>query len=286
MTRLKLVQISDFHFTKITWNPLKLFSKRLLGNLNWVFARKGSFSNVHLKALPDFLKTLQPDHILLGGDFTTSSLPSEFALAQEFVEKLPAPWIAVPGNHDRYTFSACKNKEFYTHFPNRLEAKYSLKEHRVEAHKLSSDWWLIALDTARATHFHSSSGLFSEASEEILKTLLAEIPSNAKILLFNHYPFFQNDSPRRSLERGKALEAILKKDPRIKAYLHGHTHRHTIADLQPSQFPVILDGGCSGNIEKGSWNLLEIDEDGIAIDVYQWKNGWTVTKREKIIWTR
>jgi 3',5'-cyclic AMP phosphodiesterase CpdA len=288
MPSLRLAQISDFHFTKLTWNPLRLFSKRLLGNLNWVLARKKTFSSLHLDALPAYLKTLQLDRILLAGDFTTTSLVSEFEWAQTLVQQLDAPWIAVPGNHDRYTFSACRKKLFYQYF-NNLHPKcgrFNLKEHGVEAHNLAEGWHLIALDTARATQFYDSSGLFSKQQEKTLQEVLAAIPQNEKILLLNHYPFFQNDTPQRSLVRGKALEAIVQKDSRIKAYLHGHTHRHTIANLQPSGLPVILDGGCVANIEKGSWNLLSLDDRGVTIDVMKWQHGWTVARQERIEWTR
>ncbi len=288
MRPLRLVQISDFHFTKITWNPLRLFSKRLLGNLNWVLARKSAFSTVQLDALPSFLKTLNLDRILLGGDFTTTSLLTEFTKAQEFVDKLPFPWIAVPGNHDRYTFSACREKVFYRYFPNPKDpsSSFTLEKHGVEAHVLNPNWRLIALDTSRATHFYTSSGLFSKEQETHLRTLLEMIPQNENILLFNHYPFFENDIAKHSLIRGDMLEAIVKKDVRIKAYLHGHTHRHTIANLQPSGLPLILDGGCSADIHKGSWNLLELDDKGINVCQYKWREGWTPARQERIEWTR
>lgn len=256
-----------------------------MGNLNWVFARKTAFSIAPLNALSPILKTLRLDRILLGGDFTTSSRKTEFAIAKSFVEQLPAPWLAVPGNHDRYTFSACRKKVYYQYFVN-PPSEYTLQEHGVEVHPLNETWWIVTLDTARATHFYTSSGLFSKQHEAHLQTLLQKLPPDAKILLLNHYPFFGNDVPQHCLVRGEALENILKKDKRIKAYLHGHTHRNTIANLQPSGLPVVLDGGCSARLEKGTWNLLELDDTGITIDVYQWQDGWAVSRQERIAWTR
>ena len=286
MASLRLAQISDFHFTKLTWNPLRLFSKRLLGNLNWVLARKNKFSSLHLDALPAYLKSCQLDRILLAGDFTTTSLISEFERAQTLIQQLETPWIAVPGNHDRYTFLACRKKLFYQYFSNSQSGPFTLRENGVEKHNLGSGWYLIALDTARATQFYDSSGLFSKRQEKALEEVLASIAKNEKILLLNHYPFFENDTPQRSLVRGTALEAIVHKDTRIKAYLHGHTHRHTIANLQPSGLPVILDGGCVANIDKGSWNRLVFDDQGVSIDVMKWKDSWTVVRQERIEWTR
>ena len=291
MAPLRLAQISDFHFTKITWNPFRLFSKRLLGNLNWVMARKSNFSEAQIQKLPDLLKSLRIDRVLLGGDFTTTSLKKEYEAANEFVKNLTAPWIAIPGNHDQYTYRSYRQKHFYRYFTNNRPINhkadfFTLKDHRIEAHRLSPKWWILALDTAVATNPYSSNGLFSEKQEQYLEEILSALPPDASILLFNHYPFFQNDIARHNLLRGPALEAVLRKEPRIKAYLHGHSHRHTIADLQPSGLPVILDGGCSADCEKGSWNLLEIDDRGLKIDVYRWEGIWKQTRTEEILWTR
>lgn len=288
---MRLAQISDFHFTKISWNPLRLFPKRFLANLNWLFTRKNSFSREQIEALPSCLKALQVDRVLLGGDFTTTSLLSEYALAKKFVKGLPAPWIAIPGNHDHYTYRSHREKRFYRYFSHQRKIAhevdfFTLREHGVEAHRLNSKWWLIALDTAVPTHPYSSRGLFSEKLEEYLEEILAALPKEGSILLFNHYPFFQNDIARHSLSRGAALEAIVKKEGRIKAYLHGHSHRHTIADLQASQFPVILDSGCSADSQNGSWNLLEIDEAKLKVDVYRWKGEWKCEERREIPWMR
>lgn len=291
MQPLRVAQISDLHFTKMTWNPLNLFSKRILGNLNWLFARKGYFSLEQLEAIPSFLQSLNIDRILLAGDFTTTSLASEFEMAASFAKQLPSPWIAVPGNHDRYTYRACREKYFYRYFANKktIDHKadfFNLLEHRVEAHRLAPNWWIVALDTSRATGLYSSTGFFSEKQEMHLKELLSLIPSDHRILLLNHYPFFDNADARHALVRAGALEHIVRNDSRIKAYLHGHTHRHTIADLQPSGLPVVLDSGCSANQEKGSWNILTIDDTSLKVDVYRWNKKWTLSQTEKILWKR
>lgn len=291
MQPFRIAQISDFHFTRISWNPLHLFSKRILGNLNWLLARKSSFSTEQLEALPPFLETLNIDRILLGGDFTTTSLKSEFELAASFVDRLPAPWLAVPGNHDRYTYRACREKHFYRYFSNvrnieRTTDFFNLSEHGVEAHCLGDGWWIVTLDTCRATPFTSSQGSFSEQQEALCKELLALIEPDQRILLLNHYPFFDNGNPRHALQRGAALEKLVQSDRRIKAYLHGHTHRHTIANLQPSDFPLILDSGCCANQDNGSWNLLTFDDRQVSVDVYRWNQGWKLERTETIQWTR
>lgn len=289
---MRIAQISDFHYTHLTWNPLKLFSKRILGNLNWILARKGEFSFSQLDVLPDLFRTLDVDLVLFGGDFTTTALPQEYASALQFMKQLSQPWIAVPGNHDHYTFKSFREKRFYRYFANQKKESgnpldfFTLEHHGVEAHRIGAQWWVVALDTARATHFTSSRGLLSEEKETYLQELLDLIPKNASILMLNHYPFLSNCDWRHSLEGKERLKAIVQKDPRILMYLQGHTHRHTIADLQPSHLPILLDSGSAALSKGGSWNLIDIQPNGCEIIGYQWTTQWEPYRKEQFLWTR
>ncbi|MES2274097.1 MAG: metallophosphoesterase [Chlamydiota bacterium] len=289
---MRIAQISDFHYTHITWNPFRLFSKRILGNLNWIFSRESEFSVAQLDSLPALFTKLGVDLVLLGGDFSTTSLLQEFESASKFVKQIKQPWIAVPGNHDHYTGAAYRDKRFYRYFAN-LRKKishpvdfFTLKDHGVEAHRIGPNWWVIALDTAHATHLFSSAGLLSEKTERYLEEIIQLLPPNDFILMLNHYPFFQNDETRRNLERGKVLQSFLKKHPRIRLYLHGHTHRRTVANLQPNDLPIVLDSGSSAETKKGSWNLIDLTDEGCSIGLYAWKNGWVNTRTEEFSWTR
>lgn len=295
MKPLRIAQLSDLHLTKLSCNPLRLLSKRFLGTINWLFSRKSSYSQDQVYQIAPTLKTLQIDHIFLCGDFTTTSLPEEFDLAARFVATLPAPWIAVPGNHDHYTQRAYRQKRFYRWFANKREIThktsfFSLQEQGVEAHQLNSTlstaWWVVALDTAKANWSNSARGLFSEQLERNLNEVLSLIPADHSILLLNHYPFFQSDLPRHNLERGENLQKILENDKRIKVYLHGHTHQHQIENLQSAGLPIVLDSGCCTDVKTGSWNVLTIDDEGIQIDIYGFEQQWKLIRAEKFQWTR
>ncbi len=280
MKPFRIAQLSDFHFTKVTWNLFKLFPKRFFGQLNWVFSRNKNFNFHSLNELPDLFTSLEVDLVLFGGDFTTSSLHQEFILAKKFVERLNQPWIAIPGNHDHYTKRSFLQKRYYQYFENKNAAFYSLQKDGLEAHKIAPFWWLIALDTTHATRISSSQGFFSERQEKILSEILNAIPQSDSIILFNHYPFFQHGSPKHTLMRGDALEKLIKEHSNISLYLHGHTHQHIIADLQKSNLPMVLDGGsCS----QGSWNLIDLTQKGCTITAYQ---NTTPVRKEDYPWTR
>jgi len=289
---MRLAQISDFHFTQITWNPLRLLSKRLLGNLNWLVTRRFVFMHKQLDPLPNLLRELKVDLILLGGDFTTTALKEEFQKASRFVSQLSQDWIAIPGNHDHYTYRSHRNKHFYRYFSNEREGIahaadfFTLKDHGVEAHRIADGWWLLALDTARATNPYSSRGLFSQKLEEYVHEVLDLLPKGDAVICFNHYPFFQQDEPKRNLARGEVLQEILHRSPQVRLYLHGHTHRHAIADLQPNRLPILLDSGCCVQGREGTWNLIDLMPHHCEITAYRWDGQWGPFRSEKIRWAR
>jgi 3',5'-cyclic AMP phosphodiesterase CpdA len=287
---MRIVQISDFHFTHLTMNPLRLLSKRFLGYLNWIFLRRRKFFFDSLASLPKLFTDLNVDLVLFGGDFSTTALLEEFEKASRFVRKVKQPWLATAGNHDHYTYRSCSQKHFYRYFANKRKKIahpvefFTLKDHGIEAHSIKAGYWLIVLDTAIATNLYSSEGLFSEKLQKYLTEVLNLISQTDSIVLLNHYPLLQNDVERHSLRRSQHLRKLIEQDPRIKMYLHGHTHRHTIADLQPNNLPLILDSGsCTQN---GSWNLIDLKSDGAAVSTYQWQNSWTKTSTREFQWKR
>lgn len=285
---MRIVQISDFHFTRPTWNPFRLFSKRILGHFNWLLARNHAFSEEILSDLPQFFKELGVSFVILGGDFTTTALEEEFKTAKTFVNALSAPWTAIPGNHDVYTYRSDRKKVFYRFFEHGQpgEFGYRLKQDKIEVLRLDGGYWLIVLDVCKATNVYSSRGFFSENLEEKMKKALSLIPSEDSIIVSCHYPFFHHDAHRRTLKRGDALRKVLENDPRIRLFLHGHTHRHTVADLQPSGLPVVLDSGSCAQKNRASWNLIDLKKEGCTVTSYHYDQGWKPKDTEVIGWTR
>lgn len=283
----RIAHLSDLHFCKVSKDPSQFFSKRWLGNMNLLFSRKKRWAEGHIKALETLLKEKGVNLVILTGDATCTAHRAEFRLASQFFKHLKKQGIevvALPGNHDHYTKKAYRERTFYDYFPAHLMdegrhlSHYSLKNHAVGAKHLLQGWWLVALDTALATPWISSRGLFSKEIEEHLRALLKQIPQNDKIIVANHFPFFQNDSPRKILVRGEALQGVLKDFPNVVLYLHGHTHRRSVADLRESGLPIVIDCGSTGMGSKVSWNLIDLEENSIRFQHFEseadtWKGG-------------
>ncbi len=281
---MRIIHISDFHFTKLTANPLRLFPKRIFSHLNWLLRRKKEFDETQVENLPALFEDLNVDLVLFGGDFSSSSMPEEFKQAKTFVQRIKSPWIAIPGNHDQYTVRSYQKKRFFESFANKKPDLASLKKEGVEAHKISKRWWVVAMDTAKPTCITSSEGTFSKALEAQLEHLLGQIPKDDKIILLNHYPFFAQEDPKKALKRGEHLEKLLRRHSNISLYLHGHTHRHSIADLRPDGLPIVLDSGSCSLKNKGTWNLIDLEPAGCTVSTYHLKGSWEKENTQEFAW--
>jgi 3',5'-cyclic AMP phosphodiesterase CpdA len=284
---IRVAHISDLHFSKITLSPRQFLNKRWIGNFNLILFRRKMAQKQHLTELIETFENQKVDLVIISGDLSSTSMDFEFKLASEFVlelKKRNIECLIIPGNHDHYTKDAYQEKLFYQYFTNNtasLVGNYTLKDDRLEIHKMTDKWWTIVLDTVIPTPILSSQGVFSYELEKTLEKALNEVPEGVSLMIVNHFPFFQHDSPHSRLVRGPTLKALLKKHPQVRFYLHGHTHRECIADLRASNIPIVLDAGCCGNIQNAKWHLMDLSDDTLKLTVYKWKNSWEKIKSEE-----
>lgn len=275
---IRIAHISDLHFSKISLSPWQFFSKEWLGNANLLLNRGKEYWNERPFSLLPIFKEKGITHVIISGDLTTSSSHHEYKVAKRFVSELKEAGMTVfliPGNHDHYTRRSDRERRFYRYFPTPRGSDFTLEAHGVTSFPLTKGWNIVLVDTSLATSLISSNGLFSETIEKNLKSLLGKINPQENILLVNHFPFFQHDLPKRRLIRGERLHEIVSSYPNVQIYLHGHTHRRTIADLRPNSLPLICDSGSTGH-KTGSWNLMELSQESLKLSVHKWADSWNV----------
>ena len=284
----RIAHISDLHFSTITWSPTQFFSKRWVGNANLLFRRMKEFGHDQLQELVRIFQDKQIDLLIVTGDLSTTSKKNEFILAKLFLDEIKNSGIEVitlPGNHDQYTKSDYHKQTFYEYFKSSFShvedifSDINLKDQKVSVKKIQNDYWIITLDTSLATPLFSCHGNFSLSIEETLRKVLGSIPLNDKVIIANHFPIFTSDSKQKHLLRDNALRQVLSDFPKVKFYIHGHTHRHSIADLRNAGLPIILDSGCTSHKKRGSWNLIELSSAACDIIPYSWNGngrsmGW------------
>ncbi len=277
---MRIAHISDLHFGSICWSPLQFLSKRWTGNLNFVFKRKKNFHYNRLIELIDLFKQQNVTHVFITGDLSVTSRRKEFKMARRYIDLLKNEGFAVftiPGNHDQYTKRSYRKRSFYRFFDAKYDkgCSFDLKQDKVTYTPLQDGFWLMGIDTAVATSLISSEGYFSPQLEENFTKALEEIPKHEKVILMNHFPFFCNDSTKKQLLRGTLLKNILQKHPNVLLYLHGHTHRQTVADLRGSDLPIISDSGCTPHSKNGACHLFDFDDNKLKLDVYRYDGEWS-----------
>jgi predicted phosphodiesterase len=273
---LKVAHLSDIHFFHLNKSLSQFFNKRFLANFNALFTREKLLdSNLAYKVLP-FLKKQGVTHLIISGDFTSSSSAQEFRLMQEYVKEINNQGFklfSLPGNHDAYTKSAHRNQLFFSYLSGLVNFKgdttHSLVDDGVVAYNILEPWWLVLLDCSSSTAWHKSTGVFSKKIEKSLTSLLDSLPSKSEITVTCHYPFEKFRFPKAHLERGHILEEILANDKRIRIYLHGHRHNPRI---EQAQNMILADSGSISLKKSSSFNLLEFSATKCEIVPYQHTN--------------
>ncbi|MFO0951616.1 MAG: metallophosphoesterase [Isosphaeraceae bacterium] len=123
---MRIVHLSDVHVWRYTWDPRRLASKRVLGVLDLLRGRAGRFPLDRIGSVVDRVLGLNPDHILITGDLTTTALPDEFREARRGLAPLladPVRVTVVPGNHDRATTRSVNSRRFEEFFGEFLPAR-------------------------------------------------------------------------------------------------------------------------------------------------------------------
>ena len=158
-----------------------------------------------------------PDLVVLSGDITQRARPSQFRAAKAFVDRLGAPLLAVPGNHDIALFDLW----------SRLTSPYARYTKafggNLEPVHASSDLLVIGVNTTRAWR-HKNGEVSSVQIERVAKLLNAASPQQLRLVVV-HQPAAvvrAQDAVHRLRGHGEALRrwALAGAD----LVLGGHIH--------------------------------------------------------------
>lgn len=276
-----LLHFSDVHLSaaRTHWHASDFLSKRVTGWLNLrLLGRSYRFRHAPrvVEALIVSIRQLKPDQCIFTGDATTLAFEEEMAESARRLhvgdDHLP-PAVAVPGNHDRYTFQAERSRSFESHFAPWLEGRRLDGETFPFARKVGHVW-LIGLNSSRATFMPwDASGRVGEPQLDRLRRLTDLMDPGPRIL-FTHYPLltnaFQPEPITRRLRDWRRVRDVLA-ECGIHLYLHGHRHRWYILPVSPDlPFPSI---GAGSATQTGRWgfNLYRIKAWNLHLDRYNYQ---------------
>ena len=252
----------------------------------------------HDEALADGLAAdigmQRPDLVVVSGDFTQVGTAEEFAAARRFLDALPAPLFAVPGNHDVPAYNLLKR--FVD--PYGAYRRYIAKE--LEPFLELEGIAIAGLKTSRRLRFELNWAHGSISSNQLddLEERFAGAADDALRIVVAHHPLLQPEGqvtvPMRRVHRADmALATFARLGVRLVlsghfhlSYVRRHERRGQVTEGQPdgprkAAVAPILVAQASSTIstrlrgEPNAYNLIDIENGEIAITVREWLgDGW------------
>jgi len=241
---MRIVLFGDIHLYRLWLAPWHLLSKRVLGQGNLVFNRRQHFHHERLAGMVREAVGLSPDIVLLSGDVTTTSLRGEFEDVAKALLPLTERFetVLVPGNHDRYTFTAARRRRVERLLSGVVPGAFPYT--RV----LTDRWRLLALDAAVARVYNARGRLGPEQFASA-KRYIESLDESQGLVVLCHYPCVVpgdiHEHESHALEERDELRAALEACRARVVYLHGHIHKpwhHEVGDGSGVPFTCIDAG--------------------------------------------
>ena len=264
---MRLAHISDLHLLDLEGlRPIDLLSKRVLGLANLLTGRRNTHSWLVAQELVRDLQAQAPDHVVVTGDLSNLSLPGEFRRAAELLAPLGdrLRLSVIPGNHDRYTLAAGRQREFERVFAPWLSSDLhgpgvgTNEQHPYPWVKLLGRVALVGLDSARPSPWFFATGALGAEQRDRLELLLQrpEVKERLAVVCVHHAlrarPRDRFYAIRRLTDDRQLREILLRSGAAI--VLHGHNHelQHELLPRpQPDRAPLAVYGATSSTMVLG-----------------------------------
>jgi 3',5'-cyclic AMP phosphodiesterase CpdA len=265
-----LAHLSDPHLPMPRARLAELLGKRVTGYVNWWRRRAHLHVPEALAGIVADIRQQQPDHVALTGDLVNISLPTEFARAAEWLQKLGGPLAVtvIPGNHDVYVATA---------WPESLGlwGAYIAGDGQPPATDFNvfptlrrrGPIALVGLSSGVPKPPFFATGTLGEAQIAKAETLLADLGRQGlcRVVLIHHPPL-TTESRFKRLTDAAAFQAMIARVG-CELVLHGHNHRSEVARIAGPGGPIPVIGVTSASAAPDSkygrarWHLIRIERE-------------------------
>lgn len=246
---MRIVHVSDIHF--------------------------GAHEDELVEALRASVIEIAPDLIIASGDFTSAGRPREFVQARNFIESLPAPVLATPGNHDIPAYA------LFERFVRPLRRYRRTIQPVTIDHSVGETHAILSLNTARAWDLSLdwSNGYVSRAQvEEASDFFRAHTDAPFKALVV-HHPFIVPDwmPAFRAIRNGESMLSVLAEHG-VDVVFAGHLHQRFSMSYEesvdaPGHSVTVMQVGTATSHRRrdqpNGFTLIELDGPGYEVVAHE-----------------
>ncbi len=207
------------------------------------------------------LERHRPHQVIISGDLTQRARSHQFAEARAFLERMPAPALVVPGNHDLSPLY----RPFSRIFRPRAKFRHHLPGHDELPVWTDPEVMVIGLDSTRSLRWKS--GALKGAHLDHLEETLDNAPQHAARVVFLHHP------PSTAFS-GHPYEVLVEHgiDLVLTGHVH-HAHVELINGVQGGSLVLVqATTACSTRLREDSngYCLVRLDGNHMEIGIQGW----------------
>lgn len=273
---MRIAHLSDIHVWRYAFNPIRLLGKRAVGMIELLSGRARRFRLERLAEVVARVRALEPDHVLITGDLTTTALPGEFQVARAALASLltdPARATVIPGNHDRYTARSVRHRNFERYF-----GAFAAAPEFPWIKRLDPETGILGLDPTRS-HLTATGRLPAEQFARARALLADSADRPRRLIVACHYPLAAPPPYERVLAAKRLKDAGPIRDwlAGIGPHLYCCGHVHAAWAFEPAEIPrqLCLNAGAPLLRDPTGFHLpgfleIELQGDGVTVIHHAW----------------
>ena len=232
------------------------------------------FGKADPAVVESFLQEIErqrPDLVVLSGDFTQVGSNREFRQARQFIDRITAPVVTVPGNHDIPRFNSMQRffdpmKRYRTHiFP------------MVDTVHEDEHCFVVGINTARPIlpHWNWANGMISGEQIDFVHRQFRHAPNNKARIFVCHHPLVNiQNAPIDTVVWGSTELMQVLDSQQVDVVLTGHIHHASILPYRDTRGPVMVGSASATSTrlrkQTNGYNILRISSENIDIELIHW----------------